>query len=70
MKKVEHNALTNETIERDMTEQELAEYNADMKAIKDQEIADKKAADTKAAAKSDLIKKLGLTDNEATLLLG
>ena len=40
MKKVEHNAITNETIERDMTEQELAEYNADMKAIKDQEITD------------------------------
>ena len=68
MKKVEHNALTNETIERDMTEQELAEYNADMKAIKDQEIADKKAADTKAAAKSALLDKLGITEAEAELL--
>ena len=68
MKKVEHNALTNETIERDMTEQELAEYNADMKAIKDQEIADKKAAETKAAAKSALLDKLGITEAEAELL--
>lgn len=68
MKKVEHNALTNETIERDMTEQEFAEYNADMKAIKDQEIADKKAADTKAALKSALLDKLGITEAEAELL--
>lgn len=68
MKKVEHNAITNETIERDMTEQELAEYNADIKAIKEQESADKKAADTKAAAKSALLHKLGITEAEAELL--
>ena len=68
MKKVEHNAITNETIERDMTEQELAEYNADMKAMQDQEIANKKAADTKAAAKSALLQKLGISEAEAELL--
>jgi hypothetical protein len=70
MKKVIHDAITNETIERDMTAQELAEYNSDIQAIKDQEIADKDLVDTKAAAKSEVIKKLGLTFDEAALLLG
>lgn len=68
MKKVEHNAITNETIEREMTEAELAEYNADMEAIENRRIADEEAKAAKAAERAALLTRLGISEEEAELL--
>ena len=59
------NLETNEVIDREMTDEEFAKYKADK--------ADEKAKSdleaTKAAEKAALLAKLGITDNEAKLLL-
>ena len=60
-----HNAETNEIIEREMNNAEFAQYQADQAA---QAIA-KAEAEAKATAKATLLKKLGITESEAELLL-
>lgn len=59
------NAETGEEIEREMNEAELAQYEADRKAY-EKEMKDKADA---IAAKSVLLEKLGITEEEAKLLL-
>ena len=61
----DHNQETDEVIIRDMTEVELAEYEA-FQAAAAQAIEDAKAAE---AAKEVLLAKLGITADEAKLLL-
>ena len=57
-----HNVETDEVIEREMTAAELAIWEADqLKAATDEA--------TKAAAKAALLSKLGITEDEAKLLL-
>ena len=68
MIKVEHNVETNEIVEREMTELELAEYNADMEAIENRRIADEEARAAKAAERAALLTRLGITEEEAELL--
>jgi len=51
---------------RDMTADEIAQYETDLKEFAAQE----KAETDKAAAKTALLTKLGITVNEAALLLG
>lgn len=66
MKITDFNGLTGETIEREPNEAELAQLEVDAKkqAIKD-------AADAeKAEARAALLNRLGITEEEATLLLG
>jgi len=61
-----HDLSTGEEIEREMNADELAQWEADkMEAIK---IADIEAS--KATAKAALLEKLGITEDEARLLLG
>ena len=61
-----HNTETNEVIDREMNDDEFAQYEAD-KA----ERASKQAeADAKAAEKQAILDRLGLTADEAKLLLG
>jgi hypothetical protein len=60
-----HNAETGEVIERDMTEDELAQWEAD-KAESAQRRAEVEA---KAAQKAALLDRLGITEDEAKLLL-
>ena len=60
-----HNAETNEVIEREMTADELTQWETDQ--AKAQERAEAKAA--KAAEKAALLAKLGITEDEAKLLL-
>lgn len=60
-----HNAETGETVEREMNEQELAQFEADK--IEAKAMADAEAA--KAAEKAALLAKLGITEDEAKLLL-
>jgi len=60
-----HNQETDEVIDREMNDQELAKYNADQTA---NAIA-KAEAEAKITAKAALLKKLGITEAEAELLL-
>jgi hypothetical protein len=61
-----HDLATNQVIDREMTDAEFAKYKADK--------ADEKAkADleaTKADVKAAILNKLGITQEEAALLLG
>lgn len=60
-----HNIETGEVIEREMNAEELAQWEAD-KAIA-QDVAKEEAK--AAAAKAALLEKLGITEEEAKLLL-
>ena len=60
------NASTGEEIEREMTALELAQWNKDL----DEAQADKEKAAQKATAKTALLERLGITEDEARLLLG
>ena len=53
-------------IDREMTDAEYSQYLLDVKAQEDRVKAEKAAADAKAA----LLAKLGITEDEAKLLLG
>lgn len=61
-----HNTETGEVTEREMNAEEFAQYELDKVAF-----ANAKAeATAKAAARQALLSKLGITQEEATLLLG
>ena len=67
---IEINCTTGEVVERELTADELAQRAADAlaaEAAKAQEDADKAA---KAVEKAALLDKLGITADEAALLLG
>jgi len=61
-----HNTETNEIIDRQMTNAEFAQYKAD------QELEAQREAQVEAegAAKAALLDRLGITQDEAKLLLG
>jgi len=61
-----HNIETNEIIDREMNDTEFAKYEAEQAA----QIAQQAEADAKAAEKQALLDKLGITADEAKLLLG
>ena len=61
-----HNAETNEIIEREMTAAEFKEYEARQK----READIKAEAEAKETAKAAILDRLGLTADEAKLLLG
>lgn len=61
-----HNAETNEVIDREMNDAEFAQYEADQAA---QAAADAAAAQ-KAADRVALLSQLGITEEQAKLLLG
>ena len=61
-----HNSETNEVIDREMTNAEFEAYQKHQE-VKAQEEADKVA---KAAEKAALLEKLGISEDEAKLLLG
>lgn len=60
------NCETNESVDREMTDQEYEQHKAIM-AERAKEAAE---ATVKANAKADLLTKLGITSQEAALLLG
>lgn len=60
-----HNAETGEVIEREMNAQELEQYKKDMAEF----IAKKQEFEARAAEKAALLAKLGITNDEAKLLL-
>jgi hypothetical protein len=61
-----HNSTTDEVIEREMNDAEFAQYEADQAA----QAAAQAEAEAKATAKAALLSKLGITADEAQLLLG
>ena len=60
-----HNAETNEVIDREMTDVEFAAYEADQAA----QAARQAEAEAKATAKAALLTQLGITEEQAKLLL-
>lgn len=60
-----HNAATGEEIEREMNADELAQWHLDQQSAENQLDAEKALID----AKNDLLAKLGITEEEAKLLL-
>jgi FMN-dependent NADH-azoreductase len=60
-----HNAETNEIIEREMNEEELAQFKKDLAAAQTKI----EAANQAQSAKTALLEKLGITEDEAKLLL-
>lgn len=66
MKIKEHNIETGQVIERDMTKTELDQYKLDQAMV----TAKQAEAEAKAEAKAALLDRLGITADEAALLLG
>jgi len=60
-----HNATTGEITERNATKQEIEQMEIDKATV----IAEQKAKEQLAAAKVALLEKLGITEEEAKLLL-
>jgi len=62
--------ITGETIKRDMTDAEAAQLNIDRAETATKLAAEEAEAAAKATAKEALLTKLGITADEAALLLG
>ena len=65
-----HNVQTDEIIDRKMTDKEFAEYEKKQSEAAESRAINKAEAEVKASAKSALLAKLGITEDEAKLLLG
>lgn len=65
MKIYEHNVETGEAFLRDATDSEIAQFEADAA----EKAAEKVEAETKAQAKAALLAQLGITEEQAKLLL-
>jgi hypothetical protein len=61
-----YDVQTDETIEREMTDAEFKQFEKDQSNAQ----SEKSAAEAKATAKAALLSKLGITAEEAQLLLG
>lgn len=61
-----HNLETDEVIDREMTNTEFNAWQADQEAAQAQQAE----AEVKAAARQAILNRLGLTEDEARLLLG
>jgi len=60
-----HNSQTNEIIDREMTTEEFKIYKADQEA----ELVKQAEAEAKTIQRQDILDRLGLTSEEASLLL-
>ena len=61
-----HDIATDEIIDREMNDEELAQHEADQAAF----AAAKAEAESKATARQAILDRLGLTADEVALLLG
>jgi len=64
------NCETGETLEVELTAEEVAQRAADAKAFADAKALEEADKAAKAAEKATLLAKLGITEDEAKLLLG
>lgn len=60
-----HNAETDEIIDREMTDAEFSQYQAELETYQTKQAE----LENKAKTKSDLLERLGITAEEAALLL-
>jgi len=60
-----HNVETNEVIDREMNDAEFAQYESNQVKLN----AEQAEAEAKATAKAALLERLGITQDEANLLL-
>jgi hypothetical protein len=67
---IEVNCATGETIERSLTAEEVAQREADAAKFEADRLVQEAEATQKAAEKAALLAKLGITADEAKLLLG
>lgn len=67
---IEHNVETGDIKEIELTAAEVKAYEAEAKKIAEADKALQEAEATKAAEKAALLAKLGITEDEAKLLLG
>jgi hypothetical protein len=70
MFRIEHNVETGEIIEIPLTESEIKEMEKAAAEIKAQVEKQEAEVAAKAAAKAALLERLGITEEEAKLLLG
>lgn len=63
---LEHNVETGKVVERNMTEAELAQYQIDQAET----VARIAIQEAKAAARQAVLDRLGLTEEEAQLIIG
>jgi hypothetical protein len=68
--RVEVNCTTGETSIIELTDAEIAQMEADAAEAETQRKADEKAAADKATARAAILDRLGLTSDEAAILLG
>jgi hypothetical protein len=68
--RVEVNCTTGETSIIELTDAEIAQMEADAAEAETQRKADEKAAADKAVARTAILDRLGLTGDEAAILLG
>ena len=68
--RIEVNCTTGEVLEIELTDEEVAQREADAVAAETQRKADEKAAADKAVARAAILDRLGLTADEAAILLG
>lgn len=61
-----HNTETDEVIDREMTNDEFAQYKKDIERIQKQLVK----SEERKIVRQSLLEKLGLTEDEANLLLG
>lgn len=66
----ETDALTGETNVRELNADEIAQREADLLEITNKQEAEQADAKAKAIAKTALLQRLGITADEAALLLG
>lgn len=69
MTKLIIDCTTGETIERELNAEEIAQQEIDEAAYQAVEAARKAEADAKAQAKAELLQRLGISEEEAKLLL-
>lgn len=69
MIKTEYFALTNEIVESELTSEEISEREAIAAKAKAAKLAEEAESKAKEAAKAALLDRLGITEEEAKLLL-
>jgi 2-hydroxychromene-2-carboxylate isomerase len=70
LQKTIHDCITGETVTRDFTADELAQYEAEKAQLALQAAANDVATTDKQAARQAVLDKLGLTADEIAALLG
>jgi hypothetical protein len=65
-----HDVITNEITEVELTKAEIAKNEKERKAFEAEQLVKKAEAEARAAEKQALLDRLGITADEAKLLLG